>query len=62
MNHIPLEDVLRAAFWKNQSTFSSFYLRSFASQSQNMFSLGPLVASQSIVSAPSSSHSPLSRH
>ena len=62
VNHIPLEDVLRAAFWKNQSTFSSFYLRSFASQSQNMFSLGPLVASQSIVSAPSSSHSPLSCH
>ena len=48
-NNVPLEEILQAAVWKSQSTFSSFYLRSMASQSDNLFSLGPLVASQRVV-------------
>lgn len=55
INNTPLEDILRAAVWRNQSTFSSFYLRSFSSQTRDLYSLGPLVASQTIVSAPSAS-------
>ena len=49
LNRSPLEDVLRAAYWKNSSTFSSFYLRSFAAQADNLHSLGPLVASQRVI-------------
>ena len=30
-NKVPLEDVLRAAVWKSQSTFSDFYLHSLSS-------------------------------
>ena len=30
VNHTPLNEILKAAFWRNASTFSSFYLRSFA--------------------------------
>ena len=49
-NHAPLDDIMKAAFWRNQSTFSSFYLRSFASQRDNLHSLGPLVAAQRVIS------------
>ena len=45
LNNAPLEDVLRAAFWRSPTTFSSFYLRSFSAQASNLHSLGPLVAS-----------------
>ena len=48
-NNVPLEDIMHAAVWKSQSTFSSFYLRSMSSQSDNLYSLGPLVASQRVV-------------
>ena len=51
LNKVSLDDVLKAAFWRSSSTFSSFYLRSFSSQSGAIYSLGPLVAAQTIVSA-----------
>ena len=49
VNHTPLSDILNAAFWRNPSTFSSFYLRSFARQRDNLFMLGPMVVAQSVV-------------
>ena len=49
LNNAPLEDVLRAAFWRSPTTFSSFYLRSFSAQASNLHSLGPLVASQRVI-------------
>ena len=51
LNRVSLDDVLKAAFWRSSSTFSSFYLRSLSTQSDAIYSLGPLVASQTIVSA-----------
>ena len=48
-NNVPLEDILRAAVWKSQSTFSNFYLRSMSKQTENLHSLGPLVASQRVI-------------
>ena len=48
-NHAPLEEVLSAAFWRSATTFSSFYLRSFSSEVNNLHSLGPLVAAQRVV-------------
>ena len=49
LNKAPLEDVLRAAFWRSPNTFSSFYLRSFSAQASNLHSLGPLVAAQRVI-------------
>lgn len=54
-NHVPLDEVLRASFWRNQTTFSSFYLRSFASQQDNLYLLGPLVVAQTVVSSSTTS-------
>lgn len=53
VNHTPLDDILKAAYWRNSTTFSSFYLRSFSAQQDNLFLLGPVVASQTIISGPS---------
>lgn len=49
VNHAPLDDILSASTWKKSSTFSTFYLRSLSSVQENLFSLGPLVASQTII-------------
>ena len=54
VNHTPLEDILQATFWRNPTTFSSFYLRSFACQQDNLFLLGPLVVAQTVISTSSS--------
>ena len=51
VNHTPLADVLQAAFWRNPTTFSTFYLRSFECQQDNLFLLGPLVVAQSVISS-----------
>ena len=50
-NHVPLQDVLRAAVWRSETTFSSFYLRSMAKQADGMSQLGPIVAAQRVVMA-----------
>ena len=55
VNHTPIDDILKAAFWSNASTFSSFYLRSLSLQKDNLFMLGPLVASQTVVASTSNS-------
>ena len=47
-NSVALEDVVRAAYWRTNSPFSSFYLRDLAQIRQDTSSLGPLVAAQSI--------------
>ncbi len=51
VNHTPLEDILKATFWRNHSTFSSFYLRSLSCQQDNLLMLGPLVVAQTVVSS-----------
>ena len=49
INHTPLHDVMNAAVWRSETTFSSFYLRSLASQTDELFSLGPTVAAQRVI-------------
>ena len=51
INRSPLEEILRASYWKSSSTFSNFYLRSFAQQTDNISALGPLVAAQHVINA-----------
>ena len=48
-NQTALEDVLAAAGWKTHTTFTSFYLRDLTLQTEDLMSLGPLVASQKVV-------------
>ena len=43
-----VDQVLRAGVWKNQSTFTAFYLRDIAHKSLDTF-LGPIVAAQGVV-------------
>ena len=44
-----LEEVMNAASWRSNSTFSSFYLRDVSRISGDLHALGPLVAAQGIV-------------
>ena len=51
INNVPLSEVLQAAFWRNPTTFSSFYLRSLECQQDNLYMLGPFVVDQTVVSS-----------
>jgi hypothetical protein len=51
INYTPLSEVLQAAFWRNPTTFSSFYLRSLECQQDNLYMLGPLVVAQTVISS-----------
>ena len=48
-NSIPIEEVIRAAVWSNQTTFVRFYLRDMHRQQHNLRLLGPVVAAQKVV-------------
>ena len=47
--NLSVAQVLRAGVWRRQTTFTSFYLRDLTHRSLDTFSLGPVVAAQSIV-------------
>ncbi|MEE9220529.1 MAG: hypothetical protein V3U34_03240 [candidate division NC10 bacterium] len=47
--------ILDAVYWKNSSTFSSFYLKDLAQQVGNVWSLGPVVAAASVCAGSNSS-------
>ena len=51
-NHVPMEDVMRAASWKNDTTFTTFYLKDLCHQTDGLYSLGPLVSGQQVVQRP----------
>ena len=46
---ISAEDVLNAGTWRSPNSFVSFYLRDMASESDGLFSLGPLSVGQQII-------------
>ena len=50
-----LEEVLRSCTWRNATTFTSHYLRDVSTCSDDLFSLGPVVAAQKVVQPSSSS-------
>lgn len=49
LNHVPLDRVLRAGYWRCQNSFISFYLRDTLPHASGLFALGPIVAAQSII-------------
>ncbi len=48
--------ILDAVYWKNSSTFSSYYLKDLAQQVGNVWSLGPVVAASSVCTKSNSSN------
>ncbi|PJE78335.1 hypothetical protein CI610_02731 [invertebrate metagenome] len=52
LNGSSFQDVMSAAFWRGQNTFTDFYLRSLASHSDGLYSLGPVVVAQSVAVPP----------
>lgn len=54
LNNTSLEYILKAGYWRSPSAFLKFYLRDTSGQASDLRALGPLVASQTIVSAGSS--------
>ncbi len=48
-NGVSVDEILRAASWRSKGVFASFYLRDVSSFQEGMFSLGPIVAAQSVI-------------
>ena len=48
-NGVPFEDIMTAAFWRGHTTFTDYYLRTLSQHSDGLYSLGPIVAAQSVV-------------
>ena len=46
----PLEEIMQACSWKGHNTFTSFYLKDVSGMSKDVYSLGPLVVAQHLVS------------
>jgi hypothetical protein len=47
--NIALSEVLKAARWTNQTTFTSFYLRDVSVDLEGLSSLGPIMVAQQVV-------------
>ena len=47
--NMDLEEVLKACTWKSANTFTTHYLRDVSTFAEELHSLGPLVAAQSVV-------------
>lgn len=51
-NNVPIEEVVQAAVWLNQTNFANFYLRDMQKQQENLQLLGLVVAAQKVVGLP----------
>lgn len=50
LNRVPLDSVLRAGFWRSENSFVRCYLRDTTGLNEKLFSLGPVVAAQNVIS------------
>ena len=48
-------EIMQAAYWKSQTTFTSFYLKAMVTQAEGLFALGPIVAAQTVIQPPGTS-------
>ena len=51
-NNAPFEEIMQAADWSGQSTFTKFYSHAMAAHAEGLYDLGPIVAAQSVVARP----------
>ena len=49
-NLISMQDIMTAALWRGKNTFHDFYLKNMAAEANGMYSLGPVVAAQTVIS------------
>ena len=54
-NGAPFDKIMQSAYWKSQTTLTSFYLKAMATQAEGLFALGPIVASQTVIQPPGTS-------
>lgn len=48
---VSTKDIMRAVFWRGNSTFVSYYLRDMAEHEEDIYSLSTLVVASSVVTA-----------
>lgn len=48
-NKVPFTEIMQAAYWRGNTTFANFYLRSLANHSDDLYALGPIVSAQQVV-------------
>jgi hypothetical protein len=53
-NSSSMSEIMSAGYWRSDSTFYNHYLRSMPLHSDSLYSLGPLVAAQTVVFPPRS--------
>lgn len=51
LNYVPLDSILRAGYWRSENSFIKFYLRDTTGQHEKLFSLGPVVAAQTVITS-----------
>ena len=51
----PFDEIMQAAYWKSQTTFTSFYLKAMVTQAEGLFALSPIVAAQTVIQPPGAS-------
>ena len=54
-NGAPCDEIIQAAYWKSQTSFTSFYLKAMVTQAEGLFALGPIVAAQTVIQPPCAS-------
>ena len=42
------DEIMQAAYWKSQTTFTSFYLKALVTQAKGLFALDPIVAARTV--------------
>ena len=53
-NNAPFEEIMQAADWSGNTTFTSFYSRAMAAHAEGLYDLGPIVSAQRVVHRPPS--------
>ena len=51
-NNAPFEEIMQAADWSGDTTFTSFYSRAMAAHAEGLYDLGPIVSAQRVVHRP----------
>ena len=54
-NSAPFDEIMQAAYWKSQTTFTSFYLKAMVTQAEGLFALNPIAVAQTVIQPPGTS-------
>ena len=51
-NDATFDEIMSAAYWKSQTTFTNVYLKAMATQDEGLFALGFIVACPTVIHPP----------